>query len=530
MLHFNNLFQGRGKIMKSSIIGSIFLGVLFLYGCDSGLNTLPTGTVAEDVYWEREQDALNAVNAVYRELDGQTMVKELDAVTDIGYRGPSGPGTLHDVGAGNISSSNNAITNIWDRYYVGIRKANDVINNIEQVEIGDPEVLSRIEAEARFLRAFFYTQLTSLWGDVPLIQEPLNINEHVGRTDKEEIVDFVISELDNVIDNDLLPRSYNSDNIGRATLGATYALKARIALRNNRWAMARDASQAVMDLDVYELYPDYEELFQYAGQNSSEIIFDRQYAPDGQTYGAFGYSAASIGGGSTVEPLHGLYQLMEFDGSENPDNPYENIDPRWNYTVYYTGQSIGNSTYNSRPDSETSDRVQSSESATQHGYNLKKWIDYENDNSNPSNGSINLILIRYADVLLMYAESKIELNEIDNSVYEAINEVRQRPTVDIPPITEGKSQAEMREIIRNERGVEFAFEGLRLFDMNRWGIGERKEGLAQGSYFYDEEADEWNLYDRGFNRSFDPDRDTLWPIPQSEINSNDEINDNNPGY
>lgn len=88
----------------------------------------------------------------------------------------------------------------------------------------------------------------------------------------------------------------------------------------------------------------------------------------------------------------------------------------------------------------------------------------------------------------------------------------------------------MREIIRNERGVEFAFEGLRLFDMNRWGIGERKEGLAQGSYFYDEEADEWNLYDRGFNRSFDPDRDTLWPIPQSEINSNDEINDNNPGY
>lgn len=516
--------------MKKSIIISLLLGVVILFGCDDGLDILPTGSVSEEIYWQRERDAVTAVNAVYRELDNQTMIKELDGVTDIGYRAPSGPGTLHDVGAGNIEPSNGAITSIWNRYYRGVRKANDVIANIDKVEVGSPEVLNRVKAEARFLRAYFYTQLTSLWGAVPLITEPIGINEHIDRTGKEQVVDFVISELNDIINNNALPISYEDSDIGRATIGAAHALKARVALRNSRWAIARDASRAVMDLGVYELYPDYGELFKYAGQNSDEVIFDRQYAPGGQTYNAFGYSAASIGGGSTVEPLHGLYQLMEFKGPQNPDDPYENIDPRWNFTVYYTGAPIGNSTYNSRPDSPTPDRVQGSEAATQHGYNLKKWVDWENDKDNPSNGTINLIHIRYADILLMYAESKIELNEIDQSVYDAINEIRQRPTVEMPAITGGKSQDELRQILRRERAVELAFEGLRLFDMNRWGIGELKEGLAQGSFFRDENTGEWYIHDRGFNRSFNPDRDTLWPIPQSEINSNSAITQNNPGY
>lgn len=517
--------------MKKRIFLSLLFGVVILFGCDNGLDVLPTGSVAEEIYWERERDAVTAVNAVYRELDNQTMIKELDGVTDIGFRGPSGPGTLHDVGAGNIVPSNDAITGIWNRYYRGVRKANDVIANISQVEIGDPDVLARVEAEARFLRAYFYTQLTSLWGGVPLITEPIDINEHVGRTEKDQIVDFIISELDNIINNDLLPISYDGENIGRATLGAALALKARVALRNSRWAVARDASQAVMNLDVYELYPDYGGLFKYEGQNSEEVIFDRQYAPGGQTYNAFGYSAASIGGFSTVEPLHGLYELMEFNGPQNPDDPYENIDPRWDFTVYYTGAPIGNTTYNSRPDSPTSDRVQVSEAATQHGYNLKKWVDWENDRDNPANGSINLIHIRYADVLLMYAEAMVELGEIeDPSVYDAINDIRQRPTVEMPEITGPHTQEQLREIVRRERGVELAFEGLRLFDMNRWGIGEQKVGLAQGSWFYDEDADEWYLHDREFNRSFNPDRDTLWPIPQSEMNSNSAISENNPGY
>lgn len=508
---------------------SLLLWVFVLLGCDDGLDMIPAGEVSDKIFWQQERDARLAVNAAYRELDGTQMVKELDGVTDIAYRASSGPGTFHDVGAGTIDPTNSAIGSQWDRYYRGVRKTNDVITNIDRIEQGDPEVLARLEAEARFLRAFYYTQLSSLWGDVPLILEPLDINDHVGRTDKEAVVDFIIEELDAIIDSKALPLSYDGSDVGRATHGAALTLKARVALRNDRFAVARDAAKAVMDLGVYELYPHYGELFQYAGQNSSEVIFDRQYTVGGDTYNAFGYSAASIGGSSVVEPIRHLFEKYEYKGPVNPDNPYENLDPRWDFTVYYTGQPIGNSIYNSWPESSTTDRVSANEWATDHGYNLKKGIDYDNDSGNPSNGSINIILMRYADVLLMYAESKIELNEIDQSVYDAINEVRGRPSVEMPPITAGKSQAELREIVRDERAVELAFEGLRLYDMNRWKIGEEKAGLVEGMFYKPEDGGEWKIWNSGFERRFRPERDYLWPIPQAEIEINDKITQN-PNY
>jgi hypothetical protein len=515
--------------MKKSNIGlSIFLCFLALAGCDDGMDLIPPGQVSQAIFWKQERDAILAVNAAYRELDGPQMVIELDGVTDIAYRASSGPGTFHDVGAGTIDPVNGAIGSQWDRYYRGVRKANDVIANIGRIEVGDPALLKRLEAEARFLRAFYYTQLTSLWGDVPLILEPLEINDHRGRTDKNAIVDFVIEELNTITNSNDLPLTYTSE-IGRASRGAALALKARVALRNGRFAIARDAAQAVMDLGLYELYPNYGELFQSAGQNSKEVIFDRQYAVGGDTYNAFGYSAASIGGSSVVEPVMALFQKYEFKGAKNPDNPFGNIDPRWDFTAYYTGQQIGTGIYNSWPTSNTTDRVSANEWATDYGYNLKKWIDYDTYKANPSIGSTNMILIRYADVLLMYAEAKIELNEIDQSVYDAINEVRQRPSVEMPAITLGKSQAELRAIVRNERAVELAFEGLRLFDINRWQIGEEKAGVVEGMYYKDEATGEWKVWSQGFQRRFRADRDYLWPIPQAEVEINDKISQN-PNY
>jgi len=507
---------------------TLFYLTLGMIGCDDGLDLIPPGEVSELIYWQQEKDARLAVNGIYGQLDGQLMVQELDAVTDIGFRAPSGPGSLHDVSMGSFDPVNSAIGSQWQRYYRGIQRANNVLANIDRIEQGDAVLLARYKAEARFLRAFFYTQLSSLWGDVPLIVEPLKITDQIGRTAKSQVVDFVIAELDQIIQGNQLPMSYSQD-IGRATLGAAIALKARVAYRNERYAVARDASKAVMDLGIYELFPNYEALFQYAGQNSSEVIFDRQYTVGGDTYNAFSYSAASIGGSSIVEPIHNLFLKYGYKGVKNPNNPFENIDPRWTYTAYYTGQPIGRSTFNSLPDSPTPDRVRSSEFSTDNGYNLRKWVDFNADAGNPNIGSINMILIRYADVLLMYAESKIELNEIDNSVYVAINRVRQRPTVEMPPITTGKSQVELRAIVRDERAAELAFEGLRLFDMNRWKTGGDKTGIVKGLYYLNGISGEWETITSGFTRTFRPERDYLWPIPQVEMEINDAITQN-PNY
>jgi hypothetical protein len=128
----------------------------------------------------------------------------------------------------------------------------------------------------------------------------------------------------------------------------------------------------------------------------------------------------------------------------------------------------------------------------------------------------------------MYAEAKIELNELDNSVYDAINQVRTRASVEMPAITTGKSQAELREIVRRERTVELAFEGLHMFDMNRWQMGEAKTQPALGIR-YKNESGEWVIVNRNLSRSFRADRDYLWPIPQEEVEVNSNIGQN-PNY
>jgi len=513
----------------NNIKGLLFFAVIAsLTGCSDGLDIEPTGAVSDNTYWNTVRDAELAVNAVYAELDGTQMVIALDGVTDIGYHKYSNVPTFNDVRFGEIDPSNATITGIWNRYYIGIRRANDVVANIDKIVDSDQDKIARISAEARFLRAYYYTQLSSLWCNVPLITELVDINDNRPTNSKEEIVAFVMNELNDIINSNALPLSYSADDVGRVTQGAALTLKARVAIRNNNFQVARDASKAVMDLGIYSLYPNYQELFEVAGQNSSEVIFDRQFAVGGDTYNAFGYSAASLGGSSGVEPMNGLFEKYEYTGPVNPDNPFENKDPRWNYITYYTGQPAGNSIYDSWPNSSTPDKISSTEFATTNGYNLKKWVDYESFAANSNNGDINMILMRYADVLLMYAESKIELNEIDKSVYDAINAVRQRPTVNMPAITEGKSQAELRGMVRDERARELAFEGLRLFDINRWEIGEVKAGPVKGMYYIDDSG-QWTLIDKGRIATFNENRDYCWPVPQEEMDINDVITQN-PGY
>lgn len=511
---------------KNNIFILILISILGLSGCNEALDKIPTGSVSELIFWQSENDAFLAVNAAYREIDGYGLI-ELETATDLAMHAPSSAQWMYDVAVGTIDATNFSIRDYWRRYWIGVRKANDPINNIDRITTGDPALLARLKAEARFLRAYYYTMLTSLWGDVPLITEPLVIQDKVSRTSKSEVVDFIISELDAI--SNALPLSYSGADIGRATRGAALTLKARVALYNGRYAIARDAAKAVMDLGVYDLYPNYEKLFWYEGMNSKEVIFSRQYAV-GYAYANYvGWSAASLGGSTGIDPIRGYLLKHEYKGPKDPANEYTNLDPRFGYTVFYPGAAMPTGDiYDSTPTSTSPDRIAASEFATNYGFNLRKGIDWSRDGSNPAQSTKSFILMRYADVLLMYAEAKIELNELDVSVYDAINKVRTRPSVEMPVITTGKTQAELRQIVRNERAVELAFEGLRLFDMNRWQLGALKNVLAEGIR-YKNEAGQWVIFNRQLIRGFRADRDYLWPIPQEEIEVNPNIGQN-PNY
>jgi hypothetical protein len=523
--------------MRTSIFSiSILVCLALITGCEKSLDLYPPSSVSENIFWKQEKDALFAVNAVYREMDHENMVVTLDGSTDIGYV-RSGWVTWYKMGMGIQDALDPEVNEAWTRYYLGIRKANEVINNVDKITSGNPEVLKRVKAEARFLRAYFYTNLSSLFGDVPLILRPLKITDQIAKTPKAEVVSFIISELDDIANSNDLPVSYTGSDIGRATKGAALALKARLCIRNEKWAEAAAAAKAVMDLGVYELFPNYGDLFTYAGENSKEVILSKQYAKGGLTHNALFWGPSSIGGSSDAEPIRKLFNKYEYKAPKDPNNPYTNLDPRWGFSFYYPGSLISagdaqSLIYNSSPNaSNTSiDKVNTQDNTSSHGWNIRKYIDYKNDKANPNQGVIDLILIRYADVLLMYAEAKIELNEIDDeSVYDALNQVRTRPSVEMPKVTVGKTQAELRAIVRNERCVELAFEGLRLFDMWRWKIGEEKAGLVQGFDYVDDATGQTRIWSIGINRSFNPLRDYIWPIPQREIDLNKSLTQN-AGY
>src|SRR5690606_12386424 len=188
----------------NNIKGLLFFAfVALLMGCSEGFNDgldiEPSGSVSEPTYWNTANDAELAVNAVYAELDGTQMVMALDGITDIGYHKYSNVPTINDVRYGEIDASNATITAIWNRYFRRVRKANDVTANIVKVVDADQEKIARVTAEARFLRAYYYTQLFSQGGNVPLIIKVIDIIDNRPTNSRAEIVSFVISELNDII-------------------------------------------------------------------------------------------------------------------------------------------------------------------------------------------------------------------------------------------------------------------------------------------------------------------------------------------
>src|SRR5699024_2651294 len=275
------------------------------------------------------------------------------------------------------------------------------------------------------------------------------------------------------------------------------AIRARTALHAERWEEAIISAKAVMDLGIYALHPNFEELFTYAGESSQEIIFAFQYLRDQETKThptPRRFLSRNAQGHSNLIPSQALVDMYTcVDGQEidksplyDPEKPFENRDPRLGFTVVLPGTEFFGFQFETHKDSvqcwnysyntSTPVRIDNQEAtnayATFSGYCWKKYVDFE-DKDFVANSELNVIQSRYAEVLLIYAEAKIEANDIDQTVYDAINEVRQRPSVEMPLITSGKTQIELRELVRKERTYELANEGFRMIDLRRWKLAEK---------------------------------------------------------
>jgi hypothetical protein len=528
--------------MKNYLFYKLFAVLLLIFvsqGCKKDiLDTIPNDRISSEIYWKTETDAISAVNGVYQSLDAVNLFV-LDGVSDIGHTNTTFTAEFN-IENGTFDASHSRIQTEWQNGYRGIFLANFVLENIDKVTTSNTALINRLKGEARVLRAYFFLKLVGLYGDIPLIDKSLNPEEgkSIPRTKADAVYAFIEKELSEAAS--VLPNSYAATDRGRITKGAALAIKARANLWAGNYAAAAADAKSVMDLKVYNLFPEYGKLFSYAAENNVEVILDKQFLAGIYSHNAFAFMGpySQRNSGSNYVPTKALTDLYPMKNGKaisdpssgfDPKNPYLGRDPRMGFSLFLEGDRLPSGIlFGVTPGKGGSDEIGRTQYNTTTGFSVKKYITNE-DFANPGNSGLNFILLRYAEVLLTYAEAKIELNQIDATVFDAINQVRTRSDVGLPPLPSTLNQSQLRDAVRLERTLELAWEGWRLFDIRRWKIAQN---VMQGKVFgitYFAGDNPLTVEVPSVLRVFDPAKHYLWPIPQKEKTLNPDLGQN-PGW
>lgn len=509
--------------MKTQIIAFTTAASLIISSCgDSVLNRESPNNVPVENYYQTVAELSQATTGSYAILQGTNLGgREYFFLHDLrGDDMAAGGGQLetprNQLLIGTHGPTNAVMTSVYDGFFRLIHRTNAVIVNSAEAA-GDETLKTRLVAENRFLRAWAYFQLASLWGGVPLyttIQIKFDEAEPQPRVSEAEIWNFVYSEL-NAIKNDL-PPSYSGADMGRVTRGAALMVLAKSYLFNGDYATAKTHLEAIKGLG-YGLVDKYFDNFTEETEYNKESIFELSYTSSGN----FNWDAD--GDGTTVNETWirsqeysavGWRNLIPSDGLINE---FEENDPRVNDNFYFLGDMYGDPANQK----ELIDKnVQGNKSNFRGDEEKVSWKKYSVMYKLDPGGSydkigINYRMYRYADVLLMLAECENEVGTAGAAV-DYLNQIRNRPSVHMPEYPTADyptgSKAEIMLAIIHERRVELAGEETRNFDILRW---RRNGKLATEPITY-----------------FEPDKYELLPIPQDELNNNPEITqaDQNPGY
>jgi len=496
-----------------SYILSALVGFAFL-GCTDILEKDPLALIDSGSAYVTANDAGRAVTAAYHPLTGNNWccgvygnggymhwVLGNVASDDTEKGGESGSDQLYaqQISLFNIPSDNDATRFAWENQYIGIRRANLVLDNVVNIDM-DNDLKSRYLAEAKFLRAWYYFNLVKTFGDVPLVTSSELTEYNMTRTPKQEVYNQIIKDLEEAAQ--VLPEAtaYPNSERGRATKGAAKAYLGKVYLYLNDFQKAEQYFGEVINSGVYSL-GDYGTMFFREGENSPEHIFQVQFVNDqgpmptnNQLNTVFG-SRARNGWGFNLP-------TQDFVDS------FEANDPRLNHTVYKTGDvmpdgliaNVGNSTT---------------------GYMNKKYYvpEYERVGGSIQAGRDD-IYMRLGKVMLWYAEAANE-NGNTQAALTALNSVRERAREGnsniLPDITETDKDA-LRQLIWKEQRAEFGQEFERFFELVRQG----RAGQVLRAYSQKYNTAKGSGYRDGVNEIF--------PIPQTEINLSGGVLVQNEGY
>lgn len=537
---------------KLLYMAACMFATLVFSGCND-MNNEPSGTYGEDEFWSSVDRAQYLLNMIYNQHYSAAMMWSDETLSDNLMR-TRDYGDERVIRNGNAESTTSIFASTWKELYGGIKTANMFLANIDRLK-ADPEQINGMKAQARYLRAWMYLRLTEFYGNVPYFTHELSADEskRVTRTPHVQIMRTLHNELDSIMPH--LPRrdDLTDDQRGQITRGAAVTLQARAYLYDGDWANAERYCDMLISQQEqyghYSLFPNYAALFTQDAEYNEEIIADCEYAPKVRVWDdMFNMAPLSVGARlNEIAPTQSLVDaFLMLDGQtaeQSPlydaSKPYANRDPRLTATVVYDGyrwsDNVNDGTKDkviyTNPDAldKTDAFAGLNKNQTPTGYYVRKYYDAKHEYHMHS--SINIITMRYADVLLMYAETMNEQGKMSREVWnKTIRAIRERAGFNDEQALaypSDLSQAQMRLLIRRERRCELALEGLRWFDIKRWRIGkECLDGYVLGARFLNNYTENIRLDLYIFNDA----RDYLWSVPQTQMDINPHLKPNNPGY
>lgn len=566
--------------MKNKYI-SIIASVALAIGASScvDLDTAPLNQKSSATMWQTTQDAEQGVSILYNILPNAMWGTDDDVYTDNAVHGIKWAVSSQAHGIWDPSDYG------WGTEYTYIRYANLVFQNIDQVEDLSESDRNNILGQAYFFRAYIYWTLIRQFGDVPYTDVPLDLEDQEGivRTDWKEVYDHVMSDFDQAIS--LLPATPANGRVGKAI---AYGMKGRCALYfanpacehyvADGYQVAANCAKAIMDMNAYSLYDGeyagtakdytgkYAEMFWDLNIDQSKESLLTVYNIASSGFGTYyiGFECFPKLGWGGTNPTQSLVDAFEdCEGAPiaestiyNPLKPKENRDPRLTVNVIFSGDVMYGVTVNTTPLPSSGDRALypvGCGDATLTGYQTKKWLDPDcYPETDGWDHNIAASVMRYTEVLLMYAEAMNEMSDRPQEAFDAVNKVRARVGMPALQKTDASlptycgSQDALRQRIRNEWRVEFCFEGdHRQWDARRWNIATDVLNAPRYSYKYTLRKDEANalkgddgmvcdLYvgeaDEITNQiiSYQP-HNYVYPIPQGQIDLNPNLTQN-PGY
>jgi hypothetical protein len=467
--------------MKKHILLLLSLSVLLASCSDEFFNLTPNDKTSVDIMYKTAEDFNLAVVSCYSKLQSQVSfyTECCEYRSDNLFLAAPTAGTQdrYDIDQFKDKPSNGLLEDFWANFNNNVYRCNMVLDRIDGADI-DEMLKKQYKGEALFIRAFVYFNMYRTWGGVPTTRTVVTVAEalQIGRSSDEQMFDLLAGDLKQIVEENLLPETYSGNDVGRVTLGAARTLLGKVCLTFHRWTDARDALAPI--IGKYALQPNPGDVFDVTKKMNSEVIFAVRFNKTipGEGHG-FWFSTSALSGSLNQNP-----QLLA---------AYSDPNDRRKALIEYA-QAPGESGV----------------------YVPRKFLDTRDATTN--NVGNDQIILRYADVLLMYAEA---LNKIgfDNSAaspaMQALNAVHTRagcasilssdPTV--------SNQANFNKAIMDERQREFPYEGHRWFDLVR--MGGAMEAMAANGH---------NISDYQF----------LFPIPQSEIEriNNTSLLWQNPGY